>query len=79
MACAAGSENSTTDKSSSTQSEKRNEKNPTCVIVLGMAGSGKTTFVQVTILSREVFVNVRSVIIKFINGFHSKMKQKCYL
>jgi len=79
MACAAGSENSTTDKSSSTQSEKRNEKNPTCVIVLGMAGSGKTTFVQVTILSQEVFV--RSVIIKFINdnGFHSKMKQKCYL
>ena len=23
------------------------EKKPTCVIVLGMAGSGKTTFVQV--------------------------------
>jgi polynucleotide 5'-kinase involved in rRNA processing len=77
MACSSGSEKSATDKSSSTQSEKRNEKNPTCVIVLGMAGSGKTTFVQVTILSQEVFV--RSVIIKFISGFHSKMKQKCYL
>lgn len=72
MACSASCENLTTDKSSSTQSEKRNEKNPTCVIVLGMAGSGKTTFVQVTILNQGVFV--RSVIIKFI---HSKMKQKC--
>ena len=31
-----------------TASASRLKKKPTCVIVLGMAGSGKTTFVQVT-------------------------------
>ena len=30
-----------------TASASRLNKKPTCVIVLGMAGSGKTTFVQV--------------------------------
>ena len=28
-----------------------NDNKPTCIIVLGMAGSGKTTFVQVNIIN----------------------------
>lgn len=78
MACSASCENLTKDKPKSTQTEKGNEKNPTCIIVLGMAGSGKTTFVQVTMLNQEVFVRY---VIKFINCFNSKikMKQKCYI
>ena len=32
--------------SSATKSENINSKKPTCLIILGMAGSGKTTFVQ---------------------------------
>lgn len=36
------------------QSEKNEDKKPTVVIVLGMAGSGKTTFVQVFY---QIFVN----------------------
>ena len=28
---------------------------PTCIIVLGMAGSGKTTFVQVCLISEKKF------------------------
>ena len=37
------------DSSSSSNSGKKTEqsKTPTCILVLGMAGSGKTTFVQV--------------------------------
>ena len=37
------------DDSSSSNSDKKTEqsKRPTCILVLGMAGSGKTTFVQV--------------------------------
>lgn len=78
MACSASCENLTKDKPKSTQTEKGNEKNPTCIIVLGMAGSGKTTFVQVTMFNQEVFVRY---VIKFINCFNSKikMKQKCYI
>ena len=37
---------SKSDGSASASVTSRNKK-PTCVIVLGMAGSGKTTFVQV--------------------------------
>lgn len=42
------------DETPQTSSEKPLEKNPeqkpVCLIVLGMAGSGKTTFVQVNII-----------------------------
>ena len=34
-------------EAASTASASRLNKKPTCVIVLGMAGTGKTTFVQV--------------------------------
>ena len=38
---------STSDAAASASAKSQNIK-PTCVVVLGMAGSGKTTFVQVT-------------------------------
>jgi signal recognition particle GTPase len=36
------------EETSSSQQEKQ-EKSPVCILVLGMAGSGKTTFVQVSL------------------------------
>jgi len=38
------------DETATAKSASHNKK-PTCVIVLGMAGSGKTTFVQVALLN----------------------------
>ncbi len=37
--------------SQSSSDEQNTESKPVCLIVLGMAGSGKTTFVQVRLLS----------------------------
>ena len=41
------------DSSSQNKELKEGTAKPTCVLVLGMAGSGKTTFVQVVILSES--------------------------
>ena len=42
-------------ESISKSTEKHPDIKPTCVIVLGMAGSGKTTFVQVNCVSIDIW------------------------
>jgi len=42
--------NDKTANATSQQTHTTQNKKPICVIVLGMAGSGKTTFVQVCII-----------------------------
>jgi len=46
-------EMSKTDNNSTGQKKK-----PTCIIVLGMAGSGKTTFVQVCVIILTSYKNI---------------------
>lgn len=48
--CKEDGDNSSTPSQSSSN-EQNTESKPVCLIVLGMAGSGKTTFVQVRLIS----------------------------
>lgn len=48
--CEEDADNSSTPSQSSS-TEQNTESKPVCLIVLGMAGSGKTTFVQVRLIS----------------------------
>ena len=49
------------DSSSQNKELKEGATKPTCVLVLGMAGSGKTTFVQVVILSESRIFSITLV------------------
>ena len=57
-----------TDEENSTNcsgDKAEDKKKPTCIIVLGMAGSGKTTFVQVNFLIYTWAINEEWQVLKY--------------